>query len=145
VNPLLKSFAEQTAGFLVSNHGFDVKGTRYLRQDRLMRSVWFVESKATTDDAVAFDVVLDLGIPGVSSFAPRIQKWVVRASTYQVYIRHVSPAVRFELRNVGWDSRLEEAVRSTLIRLCSEFLLNFETEYELYDFVKTNAIEFKEL
>jgi hypothetical protein len=136
----LGRFAEEAGGFLREEHGFSHAKRRYTRTDELIRSVWFMPLNATADRYL-FDVVFDLGIPGVSAFGPKAQRHVVRAHAQQTSRANPDyPTPTFALR-AGDDGRpvapgVDEVVRT----LADDFLLRYPDPVSLYDMVRDSGM-----
>jgi hypothetical protein len=137
----LAAVVKATGRFLIEEHGFAVSKRRYTRLDELLRSVWFVPLFATKE-LYRFDVLFDLGIPGISRFSPREQEWIVRAHAQQVSLWEPTyPRVKFVTPPIG-GGLVDPAVDEVVQRLAVEFLLRYRTPTELYTLVRNDALAF---
>jgi hypothetical protein len=136
----LGRYAEEAGGFLRAEHGFSYAGRRYTRADGLIRSAWFMPLNATADRYI-FDVVFDLGIPGVSAFGPKVQRHVVRAHAQQASrARPDHPAPTFVLR-AGEDGRpVAPGVDQVVRTLADDFLLRYSDPAGLYEMVRDSGL-----
>lgn len=133
----------QAKNYLLAQHGFTLRNSRFTREDQLVRSVWFWPAKNATAQSYGFDVLLDLGIPLLSPLSDKAQEWVVRASCDKMHRKlTVAPRVKFAFQHGDYDSGVEEVVLTTLRVMCDEFFLKLQTAEDLYRFVKRNAEEF---
>ncbi|HET6531341.1 MAG TPA: hypothetical protein VFH03_12140 [Actinoplanes sp.] len=136
----LGRFAEEAGGFLREEHGFSYAKRRFTRTDELIRSAWFMPLNATADRYL-FDVVFDLGIPGVSAFGPKAQRHVVRAHaqlTSQSSPDYPTPT--FVLR-AGDDGRpVAPGVDEVVRQLTDDFLLRYPGPVALYEMVRDSGM-----
>jgi hypothetical protein len=132
--------ADQTQ-LLVLDHGFTLVGRRFIREDELIRSAWFVPG-ATLPGRFRFDILFDIGIAGLSSFSSKAQLWVVRCSASQLRDIDSLPAVHLELTAGADDERLREGVRLICSYVTDNFLMRHKTAEDLYRWVCSNVIEF---
>jgi hypothetical protein len=136
----LGRFAEEAGGFLRAEHGFSYGKRRFTRTDELIRSAWFMPLNATADRYI-FDVVFDLGIPGVSTFGPKVQRHVVRAHAQQASRANPDyPVPTFVLR-AGDDGRpVAPGVDEVVRRLADDFLLRYRDPIALYEMVRDSGM-----
>jgi hypothetical protein len=134
VNPAIKQLADNVASVLGAEHGFTRSrgGTRFTRQDHLVRSVWLSPMSFARPGSYCLDVLFDLGIPGISTFSPRVQTWIVRARGADI---RTDRRGHFELAGQPGDLETEGAALATLVLGPSDFLLAHTTAQELYEMV----------
>lgn len=146
MNKAIKHLADTFAALLVKQHGFtrNPAGTRFIREDQLMRSIWLNPMSFARPGAYSFDILFDLGIPGVSTFSPRAQEWIVRAHGRQIHGRRHERDPDFELTGQPSDADVETAALETLDAAMTEFVLAYATPHELYAMVARNAEELLE-
>jgi hypothetical protein len=136
----LARYARECGGFLAGEHGFVLAGRRYTRSDELLRSCWFTPLNATSDRYV-FDVLVDVGIPGISSFGPRAQIHVVRANAQQSAQGHPDyPRPDFVLTADGDGRPVAPGVDVVVRRLAADLLLRYATPADLYEAVRASAL-----
>ena len=139
----LSRFAEQV-GDLLTDSGFTRRGARFQRVDYLVRTVSFDRQKYAHRGEYAFDILFELGMPGLSwNGTVGSPDWVVRAHASELDYQRTRPGhrVEFVLRDGEATNELREAVRGLLTDACREFLLYFEDGNELYEFVRAAALD----
>jgi hypothetical protein len=136
----LTKYARECGRFLADEHGFTLAGRRYTRSDELLRSCWFIPLNATPDRYI-FDVLVDVGIPGISSFGPRAQIHVVRANAQQSAQGHPDyPRPEFILIADGDGRPIAPGVDEVVRRLAADLLLRYATPTDLYEAVRATAL-----
>ncbi|MCA2218707.1 hypothetical protein [Jidongwangia harbinensis] len=136
----LGTYARASGRFLVDEHGFDFTRRRYTRSDGLLRSVWFLPLNATPDRYL-FEVVFDVGIPGISEFGARKQAYVVRANAPKTALAHPDyPKPPFVLTADDDGRPVAPMVDQVVRRLAGDFLLRYRTPAEFYEMVRDSAV-----
>jgi hypothetical protein len=136
----LARYARESGGFLAAEHGFTRSGRRYTRTDGLLRSCWFTPLNATPE-TYTFDVLIDVGIPGISAFGPRTQEHVVRANAQQAALGHPDyPKPEFRLVADDAGRPVAPGVDEVVRRLAGDVLLRHETPAALYQAVRASAL-----
>ena len=144
MNPAIKQLADKAAAVLCAGHGFTRSraGTRFVSESPLLRSVWLHPKSFAGPESYGFDVLFDLGIPGLSTFSPRAQTWIVRASSSDM---RTDGRGHFELTGAADSDRAEEEIAlETLKSGLQQFLQIYATPHDLYAMVATNAVAFLE-
>lgn len=143
MNPAIKRLAESAAAILCVEHGFTRSraGTRFVSESPLLRSVWLHPMSFARPGSYCFDVLFDLGIPGLSTFSPRAQIWIVRANGSGI---RSDRRGHFELTGADTDLAEENLALETLTSGLREFLQAYKTPQDLYTMVKGNAVAFIE-
>ena len=143
---VLIEVASVLAGVLVTEHGFTRKGRHFLREDELLRSVVVTPSKTAAPGAYEFEVLLNLGLRGLSSSTSARREWVVMATVGKIERLRDRSAVRFELTgNDAADSQVTARVVELVRVLAGEFLLRPVGQSDLIELVVDGADEFKRL
>ena len=143
MNPAIKRLADRAAGILCAEHGFTRSrgGTRFVSETPLLRSVRLDPMPFAVPGSYCFDVLFDLGIPGLSTFSPRAQTWVVRACGSKV---RSGRGGHFELTGGDGDLAEEELALETIMSGLAEYLQACATPRDLYAMVEANAVAFLE-
>lgn len=143
MNPAIKRLADKAAVILCAEYGFTRSraGTRFVDQSPLLRSVWLHPTSFAGPGGYCFDVLLDVGIPGLSAFSSRDQRWVVRASGSDI---RSDRRGHFELTGAESDLAEEEIALETLTSGLRQFLQVCGTPQDLYAMVEVNAVAFLE-
>jgi hypothetical protein len=143
VNPAIKRLADKTGAILCGEHGFTRSrtGTRFVSESPLLRSIWLRPMSFARPGSYCFDVLFDLGIPGLSALSSRAQTWVVRASGSGI---RSDRRGHFELTGADSDLAEEDSALETLTSGLRQFLQICATPQDLYAMVETNAVTFLE-
>jgi hypothetical protein len=136
----LARYARDSGRFLVEEYGFTLSGRRYTRSDELIRSCWFTPLNATPEKYF-FDVLVDVGIPGISAFGPREQTHVVRANA-QHAARGGPDSPRPEFRLIAAENGrvIAPGADDVVRQLVDDLLLRYDTPAELYQMVRASAL-----
>lgn len=142
----IKNLAIRVADLLVAEHGFTPtrNKNRFIREDRLVRSLWLDPMRFSTPDDYRFDILFDLGIPGITTFSGRAQQWIVRAYGRQIQgvLGGNQPGLRLTGRPA--DAAVEDAAMAIVTWGCREFLLAHADPWSLYRLVARSARELLE-
>jgi hypothetical protein len=126
--------------------GFTVRGSLAMREDSLIRAIQVdMMQNISPPGTASFDLLFDLGIPGISVFAPCAREWVVRCHGRKFPLGDGPAKESFALTGGPGDEKVIENSISCLREACSEFLLRYEDCYALYRFVRDSAIGFADL
>lgn len=143
MNPAVKRLADAAAVLLCTEHKFTRSraGVRFVSESPLLRSVWLHPMSFARPGSYCFDVLFDLGMPGLSLFPPRAQTWVVRGSGSGI---RSDRRGHFELTGADSDLAVEEAALEAVNSGLRQFLHAYSTPPDLYAMVESNAVEFLE-
>jgi hypothetical protein len=139
----LDQLSTAAAGLLVDEFGFSRNKLRFIREDSLARSAWFVPGKHASKATYNFELILDLGLPGLSAITSAAQPWVVRASAEKVYRKRTpAPRVKFAFRDGIYGNEIESVVLEMLRVVADEFFLKLRSPDDLYEFIRSNSLDF---
>lgn len=124
--------------------GFTGRGSFFLKQDALVRAIQIATMQKGSGFA-SFDLLFDLGIPGISNFTPKAREWGVRCYGKNVPLDSNLGVLRFSLVGDSGDEAVVEAASSCLQRACDNFLMLYENPGALYRFVSESALQFVDL
>lgn len=127
---------------LAKEAGFAARGSLLVKEDSLLRIIQVdMLQNSSTAESVKFDLLFDLGIPGISVYTPRSRKWVVRCygSTRAGEVREPDD---FVLTGGPADESVRRTAVSRTRQVCDEFLMRFENGTALYHFVRDSALKF---
>jgi hypothetical protein len=148
----IRAVTKVVADIFVGRHGFTRHGRRLSRGDGLWREVIISPFNSTIRGAYRFDVLMRLGLVGLTSISSRKgaegpwNSWVVMASACEV-LRKTDPRVQsFELTgNHPEDLTVLSRVGDMMHTLALDFLLKYETADDLLDLVLNGEEEFRRL
>jgi hypothetical protein len=127
---------------LAKEAGFATRGSLLVKEDSLLRIIQIdVLQNSITSESVKFDLLFDLGIPGITLYTPRSRKWVVRCygSTLAGEVREPDD---FLLTGGPADESVRRTAVSRTRQVCDEFLMRFEDDNSLYRFVRDSTLKF---
>lgn len=126
---------------LTHDHGFQVNGRMFTREDDLIRSVLFAPGSSTAGN-FRFEVICDLGISGLSSVSPKSSERIVRCNVSHVPLGGDLPETRFELTKTREDEIVKYNVSVICAYVFDDFLLRRQSAEEMFMWVRDNALEF---
>ena len=141
----LRQFARSSSEFLVREHGFKRRGATLLREDSLVRKVHYLGMSSDGEGSQNFDILLDLGLPGLAIPAVLKDPWTFRASASRIRrFRHPeAPSLTF------WtspeDQQVAEWAERILHTLCHEYLFAIEGPDDLVDLARNDSAEYRRL
>jgi hypothetical protein len=139
----LKDLVADASDLLVRGHGFTRTGRKFIREDELVRSAWFIPTGFGR-----FDLLFDLGIVGISVILPEksarpasSERWVVRLNAMNLRPKDVPAMAWLTLTKGQYDREVRKQTRHICERVTDEFLLKYSTVEEFYMWVRGSALE----
>lgn len=142
MNKVIKPLADQIRNF-AKDAGFTVRGSLLVKEDSLIRTMQLdVLQNASTPERTRFDLLFDVGIPGISAFTARSRKWVLRCYGSKIPGNPEATDEDFVLTGESADTQVRQVAMSRARQACEEFLMRFEDDRSLCLFVRDNALRF---
>lgn len=123
--------------------GFKGRGSLLVKRDALNRGIQ-LDLLNSKPGAASFDLLFDLGIPGLEGFAAKGRKWVVRASGRSFPLDEAPLSTEFEITGTADDEKVIANASICVRRACAQFLLKIKDPDDLFRFVKDSAFSFVE-
>lgn len=128
---------------LAKEAGFAARGSLLVKEDSLLRIMQVdVLQNASSPGHIRFDLLFDIGIPGLSTFTPRSRKWVLRCYGSKLPDAEGEVGGDFVLTGEPADDSVRRSATSRTRQACEEFLMRFEDRNSLYRFVRDSALQF---
>ena len=115
---------------ILAERGFERKRRLFVKTDSLLRAVRFDVSKWAQKSSSGFNVICNLGVPGLSTVSGTQWSWVVSIALDGLQPRR--ERVNFEVGEAIELDRVVGAVRGAVVRACDDFLFAFDRPHELY-------------
>lgn len=142
MNKVIKPLADQIRNF-AKDAGFTVRGSLLVKEDSLIRTMQLdVLQNASTPERTRFDLLFDVGLPGMSAFTARSRKWVLRCYGSKIPGNPEAADEDFVLTGESTDTQVRQVAMSRARQACEEFLMRFQDDRSLYLFVRDNALRF---
>jgi hypothetical protein len=142
VNKALKPLTDEIRK-LAKEAGFTVRGSLLVKEDSLIRTMQVdVLQNASTPERTRFDLLFDIGIPGISAFTARSRKWVLRCYGSKIPKQDEAGGADFILTGESTDAHVRQVAVSRAEQAYKEFLMRFEDGHSLYRFVRDSALQF---
>lgn len=128
---------------LAKEAGFAARGSLLVKEDSLLRIIQVdVLQNVSSPGRIKFDLLFDLGVPGLSTFTPRSRKWVLRCYGSKLPDAEGKVDGDFVLTGGPADNSVRRSATSRTRHACDEFLMRFEDGISLYRFVRDSALQF---